>query len=310
MFSLAPSSAPHVVVIPTHTTRHLRHTLLGVACQQRRANLTVVSCDNDRTEIADLVARCAAEFGLPLRLVQRPFTGKARSGQVRNNAVRALGADAWPASTRLVFLDGDCCPAPAALEIHAQLAASQADALVIGHRYDLTEDQTAAFSEADLRAGRLPVEPTAAQLAALKQRDARYRRQVAFKRFGLTKSHKPKVLSANFSVALGTYIAINGFDEAYEGYGQEDDDFGRRVYQHGGRAVVGVAAIPVFHLYHPTRAPEAWDNSPNAERFLAGKSDSARCRLGLDNPAPQADLTITRFETQPAASLSAAPNAG
>ena len=288
--------SPLVVIIPTHTTRHLRHTLLGVSCQTRRAELVVVSCDNEGSDLRELVATCADELGLNILLVQRPFTGKARSGQVRNNAVRGMIKDRdWPQATRLVFFDGDCCPAPEVLATHERLAQAGRHGLVVGHRFDLTEEQTAKFDETALRAGRWPVQVTDEQVVALRSREARYRRQVLLRRFGLTKSHKPKVLSANFSVALGTYLAINGFDESYEGYGQEDDDFGRRVYAHGDRPIVGVAALPVFHLYHPTRAPEAWDRSPNARKFLQESRGCAKCAMGVDHPAAQGPLQSERF---------------
>lgn len=288
---------PLVVIIPTHTTRHLRRTLLGVSCQTRRADLTVVSCDNDGKDLRELVAQCATEFALHTLLVQRAFTGSARSGQVRNNAVRGLLRDVWPNDTRLVFLDGDCCPAPEVLATHETLAAAGRNGLVVGHRFDLTEEQATRFDETAIRAGRWPVQVTDDQVAALRSRDARYRRQVMLRRFGLTKAHKPKVLSANFSVSLKTYLDINGFDESYEGYGQEDDDFGRRAYTHGDRPIVGVRSLPVFHLYHPTRAPEAWDRSPNARKFLreARGGRKARCTLGVDHSAEQGPLIIELF---------------
>src|SRR5258705_383753 len=78
------------LVSTTHTTRHLRRVLLGAAHQSRPADRVVVSTDNDLTEIATLVAACADEFAMPIMLVQRPFRGASRSGQVRNNGVRAM----------------------------------------------------------------------------------------------------------------------------------------------------------------------------------------------------------------------------
>lgn len=290
---------PLAVVLPTHTTRHLRRTLLGVACQIRRPARVAVSCDNLATEVRDCVQHAAADFGLEILLVQRAFAGRSRSGQVRNNAVRALIQSGLDPAARLVFFDGDCCPAPNALATHEQLATDPARDVVIGFRVDLTPEQTEAFSDSALREHRLPVEVLPAQARALARREARYRRQVAMRRLHLAKSHKPKLLSANFSVSLDSYLAVNGFDEAYEGYGQEDDDFGRRLYAAGCRPVLGITRVLTFHLYHPTRAPGDWHESPNAARFLGG--GPIRCELGVDNPAPQDEPITTLCAPRPAA---------
>ena len=81
---------PVHVVIPTHTTRHLRLTLLGIACQSTMPASVTVSCDNNDDEIRDHLADIAAEFGFPITLVRREHQGRERLAQVRNNAVRAL----------------------------------------------------------------------------------------------------------------------------------------------------------------------------------------------------------------------------
>ena len=56
---------------------------------------------------------------------------------------------------------------------------------------------------------------------------------------------------------------------------------------------IGVAAIPNFHLFHPTRAPTSWDSSPTV-RLLHTQAPT-RCLLGIDNPKPQEALRIEHF---------------
>jgi hypothetical protein len=308
----APAAAPPAftppplaVIITTHTTRHLRRTLIGSARQSRAPDRLAVSCDNDDPEIRALVEEAAGFLGRPILLVSRPFTGQSRSAQVRNNAVRAAAAD-LPAEARLVFLDGDCVPAPDALAAHERLGGSPRPGrpgnLVIGFRIDLSSEQTAAFSDEALRNGLPPVEPTAAQRLALARRARRYRRQARLRRIGLAKAHKPKLLSANFSVLLRDFAAVNGFDESYEGYGQEDDDFGRRLYRAGCRPVIAIEAAIAYHLYHDTRAPGRWHRSPNAARFR--RAGPIHCERGLDNPLPQPP--VCTVECRPTAATVAA----
>src|SRR5262249_14191985 len=152
------------------------------------------------------------------------------------------------------------------LRSHSELGGRAARArTVVAFRHDLTADQTGALTPEHFARGELP-QVSADQESRLRERDRRYRRQLLLRRLGLGKDHKPKLLSANFSTPWPHYREINGFDETYVGYGQEDDDLGRRLYRAGGLPVVAVAAIPVYHLYHDTRAPGKWEESPNAAR--------------------------------------------
>ncbi len=57
----------------------------------------------------------------------------------------------------------------------------------------------------------------------------------------------------NFSIPKQAFEAINGFDEAYEGYGREDTDVELRLQNLGYRikSLKGIALQ--FHLWHPRR---------------------------------------------------------
>lgn len=281
----------HAIVI-THTARHLRRTLLGVAAQSVAPVTLCVSCDSDDPAIADVVRHAARDMGRPILLVQRPHQGQSRSSQVRNNAVRALVADSTPPQPAdlLWFLDGDCIPAPDCL---ARILAFPARRLVVAFRVDLTPEQTNGITDDAVRAGTF-VTPTPQQLESLRTRDQRYRRAALLRRLGLGKPHKPKLLSANFGVTLADYQRVNGFDESYVGYGQEDDDLGRRLYAAGVRPVVAVASALAYHQWHETRAPQAWEKSPNAQRFAGAWS--VRASTGLDAPAAQPTPVVTLMQ--------------
>lgn len=46
-------------------------------------------------------------------------------------------------------------------------------------------------------------------------------------------------------------LAINGFDEAFEGWGKEDDDFVQRLMRMGIKQAHPVFSARAFHLFHP-----------------------------------------------------------
>jgi hypothetical protein len=285
----------HVIVI-THTTRHLRRTLLGVAAQTRRADSVTVSIDGSLAEIRQLVADVCDETGLSIALVEREHQGVCRSAQVRNNGARAVIDSGAAPDDLLVFYDGDCCPAPDALATYHRLVFGvdgrdhQGD-IVVGHWIALTPEQTEAFDEAALKRGDWPARIDPSILSRLGARRRRYKRQLLFKRLGLGKPHKPKVASGNFGVLVDFFQRVNGFDELYDGYGQEDDDFGRRVYRAGGRPIIGVDRVLVFHQWHPTRQPDAWATAPGVKRFK--RPFQTRCLHGLDNPVAQPTPSVT-----------------
>lgn len=285
------------MIVTTHTPRHLRRTLLGVARQSRRADSVTVTVDGDCTApgaggggsagVREVVAAAAADFGLRVRLVTRAHQDVCRSAQVRNNGARAVIGDD---TDLLVFYDGDCMPERSALAAFEELDA-RGKHVCIGHWVPLTQQETDALDEAAIAAGTFePMTPE--RWARLSQRVARYRRHLLLRRTGLLgllgQGHKPKLASGNFAVRLGLFRAVNGFDEQYEGYGQEDDDLGRRLYRAAGSASrIGIAVdrALVFHQWHPTRAPVDWHAQPGVARF--GRPYTVRCERGLERPVDQ-----------------------
>jgi len=275
-----PSS--HAILV-THTPERLRRTVLGVAWSSARPASLTLSCDADDPEIERVARDACAEGAIAMTLVMRPNTGKGRPAQARNNAVRALVERGAADADHLVFFDGDCVPDHRAIERHAGAIAP--GRLVLGWRYDLSPEQDAGFDDGALRAGRPPFSPDAEQTASVERRQRRYRRQVFWKRFGVGKEHKPKVLGANFACTLGDYRRINGHDETFEGWAQEDDDFGRRLYRAGVRPVVRLTDILAYHQHHVTRAPADWKKSSNAWRL--DEPCATACARGLTNPLDQ-----------------------
>lgn len=283
---------PVAVILITHTPDRLRRTILGVAWSGRVADRVVLSCDSDDPAILTAAREAAREADLVLTVIQRPNAGRGRAAQARNNAVRFLLAEGIDPGAGLVFLDGDCVPLHDTIARHER-AFDRAD-LVLGWRFDLTPEQDAAFDEAALRRGAMPFAPTDEQTRAIGARHRRYRRQLLLRRLGLAKPHKPKLLSANFACTLDAYRAVNGFDESFEGWGQEDDDFGKRLMRSGRRVHVAVRDILACHQYHQTRAPADWKKSDNARRLRADRPIA--CERGLSNPLDQPDPAVVRID--------------
>lgn len=285
--------APVHLIVITHTAQHLETCLHACCLQSQPPDTLTVSCDVLSDEIAAVVERVAGSMSRRMTLVQRAHTGKARCAQVRNNAVRQLlhTAASPPRGSRLVFIDGDTAPRHDAMRMHAELGGG--DRLVSAFRVNLSEEQTRDFEVTKIAQGRDPVVMSTEQARELQMRDARYRRQAFWRTLGLGKVHKPRLIGGHFSVPFEAYLEVNGCDEGYEGYGQEDDDLTRRLHQSGWKTRVGVKDIVVYHLWHPTRAPGNWHDAPGVRRFTS--KAPTRAELGVDRPAQQSKVIVRDF---------------
>jgi glycosyltransferase involved in cell wall biosynthesis len=66
----------------------------------------------------------------------------------------------------------------------------------------------------------------------------------------LGKRKKPKVLGGNLSVDRQAFIAINGFDEAFDNVGQDDSDLRNRLRNWGAKGISLWTRAFVVHLHH------------------------------------------------------------
>ncbi|MEM9083614.1 MAG: glycosyltransferase family 2 protein [Planctomycetota bacterium] len=289
--------AVHVVVC-THTTRWLAECLAGLAQQRVRATSVIVSCDNEDEGIRGVVARCARDYDMEIRLVQREHAGVARLNQVRNNGLRALQSDVGVGDhDQVVVMDGDVVLDVEAIGQHADLAARFG--MVIPFRIDVSEQRSKGVAAAGIIDGSEVFEIGDTDRKRLAERQRRYERELAMKLWPLVggvlvKAHKPKVLGGHHAVRWSVLKAVNGYDEAYQGYGYDDDDLSRRVHALRPRVEVGIAvnSVMAFHLWHPTRASSGGPKATSGyERFMQ-VDWSSRTLHGLESPIDQAQVRV------------------
>ena len=72
-----------------------------------------------------------------------------------------------------------------------------------------------------------------------------------------------KIVGLIFSLYKEDYVAINGFDENYIGWGHEDDDFGNRFFKYGGETYSFKFERYPIHMYHKSASTK--DGSVNVE---------------------------------------------
>ncbi|HSV36078.1 MAG TPA: glycosyltransferase [Ramlibacter sp.] len=260
--------------------------LRGLALQCPADAVVVVADDGSRPENVQALRSGMPAFACPVRHVWHPDEGFT-AARARNLGARAAQAD------YLVFLDGDCVPAPGFVAHHLRLA--EAGCFVNGSRVLLGEGLSGRVVRGEV------------QLPALRPRDW-LRLRLAGEvnklthllywpaRMGRVESRFrwKGIRSCNFGVWYGDFEAVNGFDESFKGWGHEDADLVLRLHQWGCRRKNGFMATEVFHLWHPenSRGEEAGNRDRVLQR-MQGKI--TRAQLGLAEAGLRDNAVVTEL---------------
>lgn len=219
---------------------------LAPQCDAARHEVIVADDGSRPDNVAALRAGLPAFGDCRVRHVWHPDTGFT-AARARNLAAARTGAD------YLVFLDGDCMPNPRFVPQHEALA--RPGCFVMGARVLLDERLTQ-----QVLAGRL--DPGSLGPAAwLRLRLAGQANKVSHLLSGLgplattqARFRWKGIRSCNMAVWRADYEAVNGFDEAFAGWGHEDADIVLRLHAHGTQRRSAVLGTEVYHLWHRAAA--------------------------------------------------------
>jgi glycosyltransferase involved in cell wall biosynthesis len=238
-----PSQALISIVITTYNRSDALRCVLMALDQQSDRGFEVIVAD-DGSNKHHLSEALSAERGVsfPVKHVWHPDIGFTAS------LVRNLGV-AHTIGAYLILLDGDCVPEVDFVKRHRML--SEYGHFVNGSRVLLREGLTRSavvgeFKLMNQSAWEWVVKRFSGQsskaLAKFRFPDISIRKQAAFKWKGIR--------SCNMSVYKSDYIAVNGFDETFVGWGHEDADFVLRLHNAGLCRKNGFWSTEVYHLWH------------------------------------------------------------
>ena len=275
-----------IVVLTYRRVHALLAVLRALAPQCNAACEVLVADDGSPPEDLAALQRGMPRFGCPVRHVWHPDTGFT-AARARNLAVLASSGE------RLIFLDGDCVPNPRFLAMHARL--SRPGEFVNGSRVLLSQHLTAQVEGGSIDMAKAGL---AQWLSWRRRGDVNKwlhlwqwpgvpgRTQTAFRWQGIR--------SCNLAVWRDDFLAVNGFEEQFSGWGHEDADLVLRLHEQGIRRCNGFLATEVFHLWHPENS--RIDASRNRDRVLERLlTHQKRAELGLDQGAGAAAVRITRL---------------
>ena len=204
-----------------------------------------------------------------------------RRTMILNKAVAASSGE------YLLFLDGDCIPFNDYLVQSVKLAEEKF--IVAGNRVLLSPKFSLTLLENDY-------------LQAMEINDwglfawllARMRQRVnkilpwlrlwngSWRKMQSTNWKRPK--GCNFALWKADFIAVNGFDESFTGWGHEDSDLFIRLLHSGVKIKDGRFAVTVLHLWHK-----------ESDRANAGENYKRMMQRANDASITQADIGVNQY---------------
>jgi len=271
-----------VVVTTYRQPVTLGWVLMALARQNRTPAHVIVADDGSPDETLASLRAAAPRLPFALTHVWQPNEG-FRAARSRNNAIALTQTPA------VGFLDQDMLPPAHWSEALRQRLAPRT--VCLGGWLNLNKTEAAGLNDEAVTTGAFERWCDNAAWTGLGQRHWHACFYAALRRLRIGIKAKPRLRSGNFMAWRDDLLTVNGFDEAFVGWGQEDDDLGRRLYRAGARPVSCHRQAPVFHIPHPLRRDAAWSQGVNTGYF-SRQNVPTHCAVGLDS-RPLADVRVT-----------------
>jgi glycosyltransferase involved in cell wall biosynthesis len=224
----------------------------------------VVADDGSGPATRTLIEKWQRQAPFPIKHVWHEDLG-FRKTRILNAAIKQAEGD------YIVFLDGDCLPGGRFVADHRTLA--EHGTFVQGRRAFIDEKKVS-----DLLAGRTTLLKlvftghVSGLFKAIRWPWPMIKRNQA----------QRGLIGCNLAIWRDDLLAVNGFDEAYEGWGiGEDSDLGSRIYHLGRHRKFVYGRALVFHLNHPQLSKKhVADSLRRLEETI--RSKKVRCEAGLE----------------------------
>ncbi len=263
------------LIIAVYNKPSILECVLAACARQSFKDFEVlVADDGSGPEIADVIRTARSYAPFPIIHLWHEDLGW-RKNTMLNNAVRAARSE------YLVFIDGDCIPSRHFLKDHHH--EREQDRVLLGRRVETSPRWSASLTLETIHSGKFETMGWSEWVDGIRGKSLRVedgiRIPFRFLRRILLRNVRG-MLGSNFSVWKRDLIAINGFDELYNGPGcGEDSDVQFRLSLIGvtGKSLRNMAVQ--YHVHHPlTGVSDAcWDRFQDVQQ-----KREPRCHFGLE----------------------------
>ncbi len=273
---MAPVPKKATLLLATYEMpHHLKMVCARLECQSSRDFEIMICDDGSGPRTKCVIDEFISRSPVPVKHLWQEHTG-FRKCRILNRAIRESQGEV------LIFLDGDCIPHRHFIADHIQM--QEAGYYLAGRRMELGPKISQWLSSKHVHQGFFDFPQPRLIVSVLDGESDHLQRSFRVSWDWLRSSLRMKSIidlkGCNFSVDRRALEAINGFDEAYEGYGREDTDVELRLKNLGYKIKSLKGLALQFHLWHPRR-----EFTPANEDLLeeVKRTGRIKCQLGLIN---------------------------
>jgi len=221
----------------------LVRALEGFSLQERFPDEVIVADDGSGPETAEAVSGFSGGAPFPLLHVRHEDMG-FRAGKIRNEAIKKSSGD------YIILLDGDCIPERHFVGDHLRLA--EKGRFVQGKRVIVGRKASGAFSARDANS----FSTLLRQALGFSISNSHHILRMPF--FPARRNRRLKgIKSCNMGFFRDDIFAVNGFNEAFVGWGREDSELAVRLFRYGLMRKEHPFSAICFHLWHPARTKDS-----------------------------------------------------
>ena len=235
------------LIITTYNNHSaLRKVMDSILNQTRRPDELFVADDGSDERTASVVNLYAEKAPFPVIHAWQKNRG-FRAAKIRNKAITRAGGE------YIVLLDGDCVVNRHFIADHLFLA--EESCFIQGKRVHVEKNTVASFTHVDANSFLDLIG------MSLKGRISNIHHVIRLPFDFSVKNRSLKGIKAcNMSFFRKDIMAVNGFNEDFVGWGNEDSELVCRFFRYGLKKKVHPFMATCFHLWHPSNKGEAKGN--------------------------------------------------
>lgn len=272
------------VIVPVYNRlEHLRALFLCLLRQKKQADELIITDDGSSQKVLDFIGDLIPKAQFKVKHIYQEDKG-FRKTRALNNAVRNSTGDL------LIFCDQDLIFGEEYIETIVNNIKS--NIFLMGRAHHTTEEQKNLILS--------DIENINSYNEIIKKLPAKYietidkmlkedRKRRIIKTFKLAK-RGIRLVGMSYALMKEAYLKVNGYDENYIGWGQEDDDFGNRLTVAGINGRELITKNIQLHLWHysdPTKV-----HSSNEEYYYKRKKKFFQKKISF----VKKDMKIVKLE--------------
>lgn len=243
----------------------LEKVMESIVCQTRLPDEMLIADDGSGEDTARAV-KCFSEAApFPVFHIWQEDRG-FRAAKSRNEAIKQSIGD------YIILLDGDCVVNKYFISDHLSLAEEKC--FIQGKRVHVKKNAVSAFSHEHANSALSLIK------MAVTSNIMNIHHLIRLPSSLFVKNRKLKgIKSCNMSFFRRDILAVNGFNEDFVGWGNEDSDLACRFFKYGLKKKVHQFRAICFHLWHPTNK-----TSTSGNRDLLSATNTSEeffCKSGL-----------------------------